>query len=150
MNKYSMFAIAIAAAVGSGVVANLFVSQPSAAMAEEGHQHGKGEKHKLGKKTVGGIVVSVITIGEVEAGGHVDFDIKLYDVKTEPKAVRVWIGTEDGNGSTKAEGKKEKTYTGEVQVPKPIPEGSKLWVEIETESGTEKGAWDYDKHDHAH
>src|SRR5687767_4738792 len=41
------------------------------------HKHGGGEKHKLGRKTIGDYTVSVIVIGEAEAGAVVDFDIKL-------------------------------------------------------------------------
>jgi len=103
------------------------------------------------REVIGDYTVSVITIGEVEAGGHVDFDIKLIDATTDPKALRAWIGTEDGKGSEKAEGKKGKTtYTGEVKVPKPLPEGAKLWVEVEADAGVKSASYDYDTHDHKH
>ena len=123
----------------------------AAAAAAQDHKHGKGEKHKLGRKVIGDYTVSVITIGEVEPGGHVDFDIKLIEAKTDPKALRVWIGSEDGAGAQKAEGKKGKTtYAGEVNVPKTLPKGAKLWVELETDAGVKSGWYDYDKHDHKH
>ena len=49
-------------------------------------KHGPDEKHKLGRKPVGDYTVSVILIGEVEAGKPVTFDIKLIDAKSDPKA----------------------------------------------------------------
>jgi hypothetical protein len=113
--------------------------------------HGELEKHKLGRKMIGGYNVSVILMGEVEAGKHVDFDIKLIDAKADPKALRVWVGVEDAKGSKKAAGTKgEATYTGEVDVPNPIPEKAKLWVEIETDGGVSKASFDYETHEHKH
>ena len=132
------------------------ITPNNTALAAPEHKHGEGEKHKLGKNKVGDVEVSVITIGEVEAGGHVDFSIKIFTT-AEPKALRVWIGTESGEGSKKADGKKGDAnqtgilYSGEVDVPKPIPAGSKVWVEIETDKGTNKASWSYDTHEgHKH
>ncbi|MBC8105222.1 MAG: hypothetical protein H7Z14_01420 [Anaerolineae bacterium] len=115
------------------------------------HKHGQGEKHKLGRKAIGDYTVSVNLIGEIEPGGHVDFDIKLIDAKSDPKALRVWIGTEDGSGAKKAEGKKgQTTYTGEVDVPKPLPQGAKLWVELETDAGVKRASYELEEHGHKH
>lgn len=132
------------------VVLSLMIAlMASLALAQ--HKHGPDEKHKLGKKPIGDVTVSVIVIGEVEAGKPVQFDIKLYDVKAEPKAIRVWIGTEDGKGSTKAEGKKETTtYKGKVDVPSSIPQGAMLWVELETAEGTKSNSWDFSEKGHKH
>ena len=132
------------------IVVGLILSLAGALFAQE-HKHGKDEKHKLGKKPIGDYTVSVIVIGEAEAGERVKFDIKLYDGKSDPKALRVWIGTEDGKGSTKVPGTKETTtYKGEIEVPKPMPAGGKLWVELETESGVKSGSWDLEEHGHKH
>ena len=120
------------------------------AFAQE-HKHGKDEKHKLGKKPVGEYTVSVIVIGEADPGEKVKFDIKLYQGKTDPKALRVWIGTEDGKGSAKATGSKgTTTYVGEVEVPKPLAADAKLWVELETDAGVKSGSWDLEEHGHKH
>jgi hypothetical protein len=122
-----------------------------AAIALAQHKHGENEKHKLGRKTIGDYLVSVILIGETDHDSHIDFDIKLIDAKTEPKALRVWIGTEDAAGSKKGVGTKgNTTYTGKIEVPKPMPAGAKLWVEIETDAGIKSGWFDHDKHDHKH
>ena len=151
MRKQLIVATVVAAFVGTGIVStSSLIPQSGQAMAGEGHKHGK-EKHKLGRQAIGEYTVSVILIGEAEPGEHVDFDIKLIDAKSDPKALRVWIGSQDGAGSTKATGTKGKTtYTGEVDVPKPLPEGSKLWVELETDAGVKTGSFDIDKHDHKH
>lgn len=148
-----VIAFAAVAMLGSSFAAiNAFASPvPVKLTLDDTHKHEEKEKHKLGRKEIGGYTVSVILIGEVEAGKHVDFDIKLVDAKTDPKALRVWVGVEDAKGSKKADGAKgTATYTGEVDVPSPIPEKAKLWVEIETANGVSKAAFDYDTHDHKH
>ena len=128
----------------------LLAALAAVAAAQSGHQHDHGHKHKLGRQVIGGYTVSVILLGEIEPGGHVDFDIKLIDVKTDPKTLRVWIGPADAAGAgatTKTEGKKGRTtYTGEIPVPKPLPDGAKLWVEIETNRGTSSGSFDLEEH----
>lgn len=151
--RRSFIALAAVAMFGSSLVTmQTFASPtPGKLTLDDTHKHGEAEKHKLGRKEIGGYTVSVILIGEVEAGKHADFDIKLIDAKTDPKALRVWVGVEDAKGSKKADGTKgTATYTGEVDVPNPIPEKAKLWVEIEADSGVSKAAFDYDKHDHKH
>jgi hypothetical protein len=121
-------------------------------VAAQEQKHGKDEKHKLGRKAVGDYLVSVIVIGEVEAGGQVNFDIKLVDAKSDPKALRMWIGDADAKGSEKAAGKKGTvTYAGQVNVPQPLPADAKLWVELETDRGTKVGSFELEKHDdHKH
>ena len=150
--RKSLVVSVVFALIGVGVVGSPVL--PGAGLllaAESGHQHGKGEKHKLGRQTIGDYTVSVILVGEVEPGEHVDFDIKLIDAKADPKALRVWIGAADASGSTKADGTKGKTtYTGEVDVPKPLPEGARLWVELETDAGVKSGSFEIEKHDHKH
>lgn len=56
-------------------------------------------------------------------------------------AVRFWIGTQDAVGSMKAKSEIENPaepnrWHTHADVPDPIPAGSKLWVEIETDAGT--------------
>ena len=140
----------LAAVVGAGNVSTPLLPGAAPAVAQE-HKHGPGETHRLGRKMIGDYNVSVVLIGEVEAGKQVDFDIKLIDAKTEPKALRVWIGTEDAKGSTKAEGKKgAATYTGKISIPNPPPEGSKLWVELETDTGVKSAGYNLEEHGHQH
>jgi hypothetical protein len=52
--------------------------------------------------------------------------------------VRFWIGLQDANGSVKAkieDPKEPNRWHTHTEVPSPLPEGSKLWVEVEIEGG---------------
>jgi hypothetical protein len=142
--------LAFMALVGLPVYAG--ASSPSAAMLadDKEHKHGEGEKHKLGRQTIGEYTVSVIMIGEAEAGKTVEFDIKLIDAKTDPKAMRVWVGGENASATDKATAVKgEKTYDADATVPTPLPNGAKVWVELETDKGVVRGSYEM-KHDHKH
>ena len=51
-------------------------------------------------------------------------------------AVRFWIGAEDAKGSVKAKAELEKdNWHTHAEIPSPMPAGSKLWVEVETDKG---------------
>lgn len=99
--------------------------------------HGHGEGGSLGTTTIGPWTVSVS--GEVKAGSEAHLDIKLSGSTVRPAAVRVWIGTKDGKGAMKqkadtAGGGTE--YHAHAEVPKRIPAGAQLWVEIDDGKGT--------------
>jgi hypothetical protein len=105
--------------------------------------------HKLGRQKIGDYTVSVIMVGEADAGHTVDFDVKLFDNDKDPKALRIWVGTEDGKGSDKVQlQKKETTFGAKVKVSDPKPAGSKVWVEVETDKGTAKGSYVLEEHKH--
>ena len=126
------------------------VSTATVLLAEDGQQHGKNEIQKLGRKKIGDYTVSVVMIGEAEAGAKAKFDIKLIDAKTDPKALRVWIGKEDVKAEGKLEATKgENTYTAEVPVPAELSTAV-VWVEIETEAGTSRASYLLQQHDHKH
>ena len=149
--RHMVIAATLVAFIGGINIIGLTTGNHAIAGTVVDPEHAQGEKHKLGRKQIGNYTVSVIIVGEVEAGKHVDFDIKLIDAKSDPKALRVWVGTENASGSKKAEGKKGAvTYTGEVDVPNPLPQGSKLWVELETDDGLKRASYDYEQHDHKH
>lgn len=148
-------ALILSVALTVSGTATLSTSSPVATapvvILEDGHQHGKDEIHKLGRKKIGDYTVSVIMIGEAEAGAKVKFDIKLIDAKADPKSLHVWIGAEDAKDDAKTKlTKGEKTYAGEVTVPSPLPAGAKVWVEVETDAGKSRGAFETDTHDHKH
>ena len=71
--------------------------------------------------------------GDVTAGKEAFFDVVFAAGKPVPSTVRAWIGAESGEGSVKAKLGKEgdRALHGHVEVPSPIPGGSKLWIEIE-------------------
>lgn len=126
------------------------------AAADDGHDHKAGEKHdhkdgddhdhkdghghgpktELGSQSAGGMTIVAAREGDVTAGKEATFDITVTGGAGKPAAVRAWVGTQDGKGSIK--GKAEAEGDGwhvHAEVPKPLPAGSKLWVEVETARG---------------
>ena len=103
----------------------------------------KGAKKDLRKQKVGAYEVQVTQVGEVKAGEEAIFIITPKG-EAEPKAVRAWVGVESGKGSikTKAEREKEGKWHAHHTVSKPLPTDSKLWIELETANGKQKGSFD--------
>jgi hypothetical protein len=98
--------------------------------------HGHGETTQLGEQKAGPYTVKASRDGDVKAGGDVPVDIWV-DGGAKGKAVRVWFGTAAAKGSIKATCEVEDgQWHTHGEVPDPMPEGSKLWVEIEGEDGT--------------
>jgi hypothetical protein len=104
-----------------------------------------GTPHPLGNLTIGGHTFEVIQEGEVQAGHEAALDLKFPAGKALPGTVRAWIGVESGQGSMKGRLTKEteRIVHGHIEVPKPIPEGSKVWIEIEENGEKLRGslAW---------
>ena len=64
--------------------------------------------------------------------GH--FNIKI--IGGEVAAVREWVGPEDASGVIVVKTEIENDYHhGHVEMPNPIPDDARLWIEIETPSG---------------
>ena len=98
--------------------------------------HGHGETTQMGEQKAGPYTVKVSRDGDVKPGGDVPVDIWV-DGGAKGKAVRFWFGTEDGKGSLKAKCEVEDGHWHtHGEVPDPMPEGSKLWIEIEGDDGT--------------
>jgi len=105
------------------------------------------EMRMLGEQTVDGMTVKASRDDvEFAAGGEAPIDVWVDggDGKTVGvTAVRFWIGTEDGRGSVKAkaaiEGDHWHTH---AEIPATLPEGAKLWVEIER--GDERSTTSFD------
>lgn len=121
--------------------------------ADHDHAHEGESAHKAGH---GGDVVDLgaTKIGElsvrasrdkdeVKAGSDTPIDVWVATADGKPApvtAVRLWIGTEDAKGAIKAKGeledpKEPSHWHAHVEVPNPIPDGSKLCVEIEGKDG---------------
>lgn len=101
--------------------------------AESGHSH--GATTEMGEQKAGAYTVKVSRYGDIKAGGDVPVDIWV-DGGAKGKAVRFWFGTEDAKGSIKAKCEVEDGHWHtHGEVPDPMPEGSKLWIEIEGEDG---------------
>jgi hypothetical protein len=98
--------------------------------------HGHGPKTELGSQSAGGMTIVAAREGEVTPGGDATFDIGVTGGAGKPAAVRVWVGTQDGKGSIKGKAEAEGDgWHAHAEVPKPLPAGSKLWVEVETAKG---------------
>ncbi|HEU4417826.1 MAG TPA: hypothetical protein VFT55_02750 [Planctomycetota bacterium] len=110
--------------------------EPEKPAGHEGH----GPEHPLGEVTLGGIKVQVVLLGDIEPGKEADFDVRFPAGSKRPETLRAWIGLESGQGSMKKrfENEKDTTMHGHVLVPKPLPEGSLAWFEVEAASGTSK------------
>lgn len=98
-------------------------------------EHDHGERIDVGSATAGDLTVKLAVFGKVEAGREAVLDI---DVKGGAAvAVRAWIGVESAKGSLKAKIDGEGgAYHGHLEVPATLPQGSRIWVEIELEDGS--------------
>ena len=104
------------------------------------HSH-EGKRYDLGSLEIGGSKVVMTQVGELEPGGNVVYEMKLSgDAKVD--AVRIWVGNEAGEGSIKqkAEGK-DGDYHAHVELEEKWPADSQVWVELESESGSERGSF---------
>jgi hypothetical protein len=123
---------------------------PAAPKTPETHAHDDAGGHKmieLGSGTVGPFSLRASRDeGPVKAGGDSPIDVW---VTGAPKvsAVRFWIGTEDAKGSVKALAEIEKPeepnrWHTHVEIPDPMPAGSRLWVEVEAEGKKSVASFD--------
>ncbi len=106
----------------------------------DGHAHGK--EQSLGNLTIGVHTFELVQLGEVKAGAEAVIDLKFPAGKPLPPIVRAWVGIESAAGSIKDRiGKNGEGdgFHGHIEAPTPLPEGSKLWIEIE-ENGTKTHA----------
>ncbi len=107
-------------------------------------EHG-GEIIELGTTRIGDLTVRASRDqGEIRPRGDAPIDVWVTTADGKPasvKAVRFRIGTEDARGSVKAKAEIEvpaetNHWHTHAEVPNPIPEGAKLWVEIEADDGS--------------
>lgn len=138
-------------------------STPTAAPANhDGHSHAPGEDHHdnvgghhgapiaLGEQAIGAFtVVATRDEGAITAGKDAPIDVTVTSATgAKVAAVRFWIGTEDAKGSVKARAEVEdpkspNRWHTHAEIPSPLPEGSRLWVEIEDDKGaTSVGSFD--------
>ena len=109
--------------------------------AQAGHG---GEVIELGTAKVGEFTVRASRDKvEFKPGGDAPIDVWVDGgVGKGVTAVRFWIGTQDADGSIKAKADIEdgKWHT-HVEIPSPLPAGSKLWVEVEESGGKKTVGW---------
>lgn len=112
--------------------------EATAAAPASGHH---GAVIELGNATIGTFSVRASRDqGEIKAGGDAPIDVWLTGSDQKVVGVRFWIGTQDAKGSVKAKAdiedpKEPNRWHTHAEVPNPLPAGSKLWVEIETDGG---------------
>jgi hypothetical protein len=98
---------------------------------------GQHNRIPLGETTVGALKLVATMDAPIKAsgGGEGAFDLVITGGK--PKAVRFWVGTENAEGSTRAKAEEETkdNWHVHVEVPKPLPAGSKFWAEVEPPTG---------------
>lgn len=123
----------------------------SGADEHAGHDHAAGGAHAHGKiEAVGTVEIGVYKLavsaaGAIAAGKEWHVELRLNSDQPAPKAIRLWIGIENGRGSMKAKAEAEKDakneYSAHVEVPNPLPADSMLWISIEPDDGqTAKGS----------
>lgn len=98
-----------------------------------------GEPHPLGKLTAHGVTFEVVQLGHIEAGHEGSAELVFASGKERISTVRAWIGVESGEGSMKGSWglEDENRMHGHIEVPDPIPAGSKLWIELDKDDKTE-------------
>jgi hypothetical protein len=93
----------------------------------------------LGETTSNGLKFKATQDEPIKAGGEGAFDLLItgYPAGGKPKAVRFWVGVESGQGSVKAKAEEESAdnWHTHVEVPNPLPAGSKFWAQVDPASG---------------
>lgn len=109
--------------------------------------HGHGAEQALGSLTIGAHTFNVAQFGDVKAGAEAAFEVSFPKDKPIPATIRGWVGVESGEGSMKGVFGKEDNEPlarhGHVDVPKTIPAGAKLWIEIEEGGKPARGSIAY-------
>jgi len=136
--------------------------EATADKAAHDHEHGPNGEHadhdesmesadghsgaviELGTSTIGPFdVLATRDEGLIVAGNDAFIDVTVTPTAgstVKAVSVRLWIGTEDAKGSVKAKSEIENPaepshWHTHAEIPNPIPEGSRLWIEIENDNG---------------
>ncbi len=110
------------------------------AQEHDGHHdddHAHGPTTELGEQSADGFTIRASRDGDVTPGKDVPIDVWVTPgTGTKVSAVRLWIGTRNAKGSVKARAEIEQDrWHTHAEVPSPMPEGGRLWVEVEAEGG---------------
>lgn len=104
-----------------------------------GHGDDHGDPHPLGKLTAHGRDFEVVQLGDIVAGKEGAVELAFKSGKERITTVRAWVGVESGEGSMKRKMDLEGTSEmhGHLEVPDPIPAGSKLWMSFDVDGKVE-------------
>lgn len=129
------------------MIRSILIALITCTLAAEGHGH--GTPHDLGTVAVGAATMKVVLSGE--ADHNPALDVTVTEGAT-PTAIRAWIGSADGRGSTKAKlAGGGAAFHGHLRSPDPLPEGAALWIEAEdANGGTAKASLPLPAEDHDH
>jgi hypothetical protein len=130
--------LTLAACGGDAPKAGAAAAAPAPAAVDHDH----GDERPIGPMTIGAYSFTLVQLGDVKPGGEAVFELDFAKDATVPSLARAWIGVEDGKGSRKVRFGKEGDHGlhAHVDVPSPLAEGSRLWIEIETDGKTERSA----------
>jgi len=170
-NPLLIAALSLAPLAAVSVLSGCEEKKPAATPAkadDHGHDHGPTGEHAapklsapghggkviaLGEQAIGTFIATATRDqGEIVAGKDAPIDVTITPAAgttTKAAAVRFWIGTQDAKGSVKAKAEIEdpkgapNRWHVHAEIPNPMPDGSKLWVEIEDDKGgTTAGSFD--------
>jgi hypothetical protein len=108
-------------------------SHPPANGPTGGGDHDHANMIDLGTSALGDWQVHVHRGKSLDPGSEAEVDLDFAGDKALPSAVRAWIGDEKATGSRKGLAKPEgaRGMHVHVEVPKPVAEESKLWLEVD-------------------
>lgn len=113
------------------------------------HEGGHGDEGpfiELGTAPAGGWTLTASRDeGSLSPGGEAAIDCTITGGSGKVSAVRFWVGTEDATGSIKAlaaieDPAEPNRWHTHVELPSPLGDENKLWVEVEDSSGAKSAA----------
>ena len=101
-----------------------------------GHTHSHEESGKTTYElTLANVALEVRYRGDGTPGSELDVSLRSVG-GDRPATIRVWVGVESGKGSRKTKVHSHgATYHAHAHVPSNLPEGSALWIEVQTVNG---------------
>ncbi|MEC7584236.1 MAG: hypothetical protein VYE77_07955 [Planctomycetota bacterium] len=106
-------------------------NQQNGAAAKAADMHDGGTPVKLTPAVLGTTPITVWRTGPIAAGKQAHIDVEAAADTPLPETIRGWVGVESGKGSRKGkfEAPINNKMHGHIDVPDPMPAGSKLWLE---------------------
>ena len=105
--------------------------QQNGAAAKAADNHDEGTPVKIAATVLGTTPITVWRTGPIAAGKEAHIDVEAAADTPLPETLRGWVGIESGKGSRKGkfDAPINNKMHGHIDVPDPMPEGSKLWLE---------------------